>query len=236
MKSIREDWRWFNEAAEDRAAYLKGLVVPMPPSPPPEDWLRRGLGIGALLLLAGVGLGAALYGYSYATDQRAAMNKLSASIADALNKVTLKADGTVKLADGTVKLDGTGSTVRLDTTGSTVRLDTSGLASEMRPTPQQMQPDARPPSDAKPVTNYTIFKIVKFGQGNVFTNWNFRSSNDPAPWQQYCYYMQGSTDDSHAATKYDIAWDRVLVAPGPNFPVGVDIQQAFNNCVWWPGA
>ena len=198
----------------------------------------RLLGMGGLVLLAGLGLGAAFLGYSYYPDQQEGMNKLSAAIADALNKVTLKADGTVKLADGTVKLaDGTvklnstGSTVRLDTTNSTVRLDTSGSSVGMRPTPQQLQPDSRPPSNARTVTNYTIFKEVEFGQGTVMTGWAFRSNEDVAPSSQFCYYFQGSSDDYNSAMKYDIARNGVMVTPARKLPV--NIQQAFSNCVWW---
>jgi hypothetical protein len=58
MKAVREDWRFFNEAAEARADWLKGLAVPPPPPPippaPPADWLRRGLGIGAAVLASGM--------------------------------------------------------------------------------------------------------------------------------------------------------------------------------------
>jgi hypothetical protein len=49
--------------------------------------------------------------------------------------------------------------------------------------------------------------------------------------QQFCYYSQGSSDDFNASMKYNIAFDRVLVTPGRDFPV--NIQQAFSNCVWW---
>jgi hypothetical protein len=57
VKPVREDWRAFNEAVEMRAAYLKGRVVPPAPTPsprPPADWLRRGLGIGSVVLASGV--------------------------------------------------------------------------------------------------------------------------------------------------------------------------------------
>jgi len=57
MKPTREDWRWFNEAVERRAAYDSGRVVPVPPLPPPQppvDWLRRGLGIAAAILACGM--------------------------------------------------------------------------------------------------------------------------------------------------------------------------------------
>lgn len=197
----------------------------------------RLLGLGGLLFLAGLGLGAAFFGYSYVTDTQVTMNKLSASIADALSKVTLKADGTVRadgtveLAGATVKLDSTGSTVRLDTTDTTVPLDTSRLSNALRPSPQQLQPDSRPASNVTPVTDYTIFKSLRFGRGEVVTGWRFRSNEDTAPWQQYCYYSQGSMDDSNSDTRYNVGLNGVILQPGGNFPG--DIQEAFSNCVWW---
>jgi hypothetical protein len=103
----------------------------------------RLLGFGSFLLLTGIGVGIGSFGYSYITDQRATMDKLTTAITDALNKVTLKTDGTVKLTDGTVKLD---------TKGASVRLDTSGLP---RPNAQQLNPTAQPQSQAKVVTDYT---------------------------------------------------------------------------------
>ena len=82
------------------------------------------------------------------------------------------------------------------------------------------------------MTNYTVFKSVKFGQGEVVTGWDFRSNqNYPEPWRQYCYYLQGSSDDFNASMKYNVGLNGVIVQLGRYFPV--DIQQAFSNCVWW---
>ena len=137
----------------------------------------RLLGFGGLLLLGGIGVGLASFGYSYVTDQRATMAKVTTALADALNKVTLKTDGTVKLAPD--------STVKLDTKGASVRLDPSGMP---RPTPQQLAPDTLPQSRAKVVTDFSVFKIVNFGEGAVITGWGYDSSADAAPSEQLCYY------------------------------------------------
>src|SRR3954463_426672 len=56
-KPVREEWRWFNEAVERRAAYLTHLVVPrarLAPPAPPADWLRRGAGIAVVVLAVGL--------------------------------------------------------------------------------------------------------------------------------------------------------------------------------------
>jgi hypothetical protein len=183
----------------------------------------RLLGLGGLLLLAGAGAGLACYGYAYATDQRAAANRLSAALADALNKVTLR-------TDGSVKLDSTGSAVGLDTSGAVVRLDTSGLAG-FRPTERQLGADSKPDSNARPVTNYTVFKTIQFANGEVVTGWNFRSSEDGTPSHQYCYYTLESGTDDNVSLRYNIAIDGTRVPSGRGIPV--DIEQAFANCVWF---
>jgi hypothetical protein len=57
QKPHREDWRWFNQAVERQAAYLVGLppgpVRPRPSPAKPVDWLRRGLGVGAVIVAGG---------------------------------------------------------------------------------------------------------------------------------------------------------------------------------------
>ena len=134
-------------------------------------------------------------------------------------------------ADGTLKLDTVGATVRLDTSNSTVRLVSSGVSSLTRPTPQQLQGDNRPPSNAKPVTNYTIFKKVEFGKGAVWTGWEFQSNEDAAPYQQGCYYMEGGDNDFNASIKYDIGWNYAMTPPKRDLPI--DVAQAFQSCVWF---
>jgi hypothetical protein len=192
----------------------------------------RLLGLGGLLLLAGAGAGLAFYGYSYATDQRAANDRLATALADALNKVTLKTDGSVKLdsTGSTVKLDSHAAAVALDTRGGVVRLDSSGLAGS-RPTEQQLAPDAKPVSNAKPVTDYTVFKTVQFGEGEVVTGWTFKSSEDSLPSRQYCYYTHESTTDDNMSLRYNIAIDGTRMPSGRGMPV--NIEQAFANCVWF---
>ena len=190
----------------------------------------RLLGLGGLLLLAGAGAGLACYGYAYATDPRATDNRLATALADALNKVTLKADGTLNLQSTPVKLDTAGATVRLDTQGGVVRLDSSGLGG-LRPTPQQLGSDSRPASNARPVTNFTVFHNIPFAEGAVLTGWNYRNSEDLKPANQYCYYTYGSNLDDKMFMHYSIGEDGVMAQSGRGIPV--NIEQAFANCVWF---
>jgi hypothetical protein len=163
-------------------------------------------------------VGLASFGYSYVTDQRAPMAKVTTALADALNKVTLKTDGTVKLASD--------STVKLDTKGASVRLDPSGMP---RPTPQQLAPDTLPQSRAKVVTDFSVFKIVNFGEGAVITGWDYDSSADAAPSEQLCYYTVSTTEN--ASNRYNIAKNGTAYPRAPGFPANQ--QQAVANCVWF---
>lgn len=193
----------------------------------------RLLGLGAFLLLTGIGVGAAFFGYSYATDTRAAEGRLATAIANALDRVTLKLnpDSTVKVnPDSTVKLN-PDSTVKLDTTGAIVRLDTRG-AILGHPTDQQLGVNTRPESNAKSVTDFTIFKHIPFGHGVVVSGWVFNSNQDATPAAQFCYYTTGGINgDQNMSMRYDLGKNGVKVASVPGIPVNLD--QAFSNCVWF---
>lgn len=191
-------------------------------------WL---LGIGGLMLMVGVGVALGIYAYSYATDHHA--TQLADAVAAALDRVTLKTDGKVVLnTDGaSVRLDSSGATVGLDTRGATVRLDASGLPTSWRPTEQQLGTNTRPQSNAKVVTNYTVFKAVKFGDGSVHTGWNFKSSEDISPTAQFCYYYRGSNTDDNMGMKYDIGINGYKVTSARGLPVNLDA--AFANCTWF---
>jgi hypothetical protein len=85
----------------------------------------RALGYSMLIVALGGAAGLACWGYARITDNTVAMDRLSAAIADSLDKVVLHTDGTVKLdsADSQVRLDASGATVKLDAGNSPVRLD-----------------------------------------------------------------------------------------------------------------
>lgn len=186
----------------------------------------RLLGIGSLLFLVGMGIGAAFYGYSFVTDERAAQGTLTTALVNALNKVTLKTEGTVK-ADGTVKLDATGATVKLDPAGAT---------DVPRPTQQQLQPPTQTNPTVKPVTNYTVFKTVAFQQGSVVTGWSFNGNDDKRPSHQFCYYTKHLDTDDATSMRYDIAFDGVMVDRKDNRQFSglpFDAASAFVNCVWF---
>ena len=211
----------------------------------------RYLGWGTIILATGGAVGLGLFGYSYVTDGQAAAGKLSAMLAEALSNVVIKHSGDLKL-DGnnvSVPLTTDGATVRLDTGDATVRLDPTstvridpasrvkvagGSPDLPRPTEQQMGVTAKPDSNVKVVTDYTVFKTVEYpaSDGRVITGWVFHSSEDEAPSRQYCYFSrEGAQTDMWV--RYNIAMDGALISQPKDKEAPFDVAKAYPNCVWW---
>src|SRR5829696_733726 len=154
--------------------------------------------LGGLMFLAGAGVGIAFFGYSYLVDSTSASERVGEAMAKALERSVIKTAGTVSIdpsankvaleEGGKVGVD-PNATVKLDSTGATVRLDPSSQVP--RPSQAQLSGTGAAPQRPNPVvTNFTIFKSVKFGSGNVHTGWKFRSTDEAAPYHQYCYFGQ----------------------------------------------
>jgi hypothetical protein len=137
-----------------------------------------------------------------------------------------------------VKVDPTG-TVRLDASGAVVRLDPDavvnvrGVTPEVpRPSQNQLYPNTVPRfPKANVVTNYTVFKTVTHGKGEVVTGWVFTSNEEVSPWREYCYYSELIRDGVHA--RFELATDRQLLKT--ESPASFDQRSAAANCVWFGG-
>ena len=177
--------------------------------------LYRLAGIGLLCALLGVGIGAAFYGYSYANDPTFPTEKVANTVAAALSKVTLKTEGTVKL-DPDAKVEVAG-----------------GARSEV-PTPSaaQLGAGAAPESKAAVLTNFTVFKNVPYGSGQVVTGWNFSSSEQKSPNHQYCYYSEQL--DGTSKVTIDLG-ENGRPLPQAKARTNVDPSVAYTNCVWFKG-
>jgi hypothetical protein len=180
--------------------------------------LWRLAGVGALCLMAGCGIGAALFGYSYVTDSRTSAEKMAAAFAAALDHANL----------GSVRLD----------PNATVKIDPSAVVRVVgdvpRPSERQLSGEASAAaSNAKVVTNYTIFKQVPYADGKVDTGWTFSSSNQDMPDSQYCHYV-GKTADG-------VTWQVVQLAvkagqflpASQNNNLNIDTALAFQQCIWF---
>jgi hypothetical protein len=198
--------------------------------------LYRLSGIGVFCLLLGAGVGAALYGYSYITDGRTSLEKLTTAVADALGRVVLKVGDVGVNVKGSVPLDTNSATVRLDTRGSSVALDASGVSvpiniTDASPRPSPRQPDQPQSAEtgAKVVVDFTIFAHVAFSEGEVQTGWKFRSNEDATPYFQYCLYRM--TAKEGVTIVFALAENLAPLPPAKGLPV--DAQEAFNKCQWF---
>ena len=180
-------------------------------------FLFRSLGFGAFCALAGIGLGAASYGYATMNQFDTAAEKIAAAMQAALSDVTLKTKGEVTLTDNVLKLEG-------------------GMpkpAATPTPTKAQLGNDAAPASKAIVNTTFTVFKQVPYMDGQIVTGWNFRANGDQ-PFQQYCYFSRRTNEaKGQVEIKIDLAMDGKTL-PQPQKSV-VNLGILASNCVWHDG-
>jgi len=177
-------------------------------------FLFRALGFGAFACLAGIGIGAAAYGWATLNQFDTAAEKIAAAMQAALSDVTLKTKGEVTLTDNTLKLEG---------------LPKLGGGTPT-PTKAQLGSDAAPASKAAVNTTFTVFKQVPYLDGQIVTGWNFKDSADQ-PYQQYCYFSRRTAEaKGQVEIKIDLAMDgKTLPQPQKS---DVNLEILARNCVW----
>ncbi len=180
--------------------------------------------LGLMALLIGAGVGLAFLGVARSRDASGAADRLADTLTKALERSRLHAE-----------IDPS-STVRLDPAAqvamapnATVRVDTASAVP--RPGRDQLRPDAAPPSKQSVQTNYTVFKMVRWGQGQVVTGYTF-APDGKLPEHQYCYYADG-IDKQTYKTLHIAAEGRYTPPPDP--AGGVDARAAAGECVWFDG-
>lgn len=176
-------------------------------------FLFRALGFGAFTCLAGIGIGAAAYGWATLNKFDTAAEKIAAAMQAALSDVTLKTRGEVTLTDNVLKLEGLPK-----------------IAATPTPTKAQLGSDAAPASKATVNTTFTVFKQVPYLDGQIVTGWNFKDNADQ-PYQQYCYFSRRSNEaKGQVEIKIDLAMDgKTLPQPQKS---DVNLEILARNCVW----
>lgn len=181
-------------------------------------FLLRAIGAGAFSALAGIGIGAACYGYAYMNQFDSAAEKIASAMQAALADVTLKTKGEVTLTDNTLKLEG---------------LPTQKASGVPTPTKAQLGADAVPASQAPVNTTFTVFKQVPYLDGQIVTGWNFKA-NEERPFQQYCYFSRRSNETKgQVEIKIDLAMDGKTLPQPQKSDVNLGILAT--NCVWHDG-
>lgn len=181
-------------------------------------FLLRAIGAGAFSALAGIGIGAACYGYAYMNQFDSAAEKIASAMQTALADVTLKTKGEVTLTDNTLKIEA---------------LPTQKANAVPTPTKAQLGADAAPASQAPVNTTFTVFKQVPYLDGQIVTGWNFKA-NEERPFQQYCYFSRRSNESKgQVEIKIDLAMDGKTLPQPQKSDVNLGILAT--NCVWHDG-
>lgn len=189
-----------------------------------KAWLIRCGALGLLAIMVGAGVGLAFLGVAKSRDSSGAADRLAATLTKALEQSKLHAE----IDPGsTVKLD-PAARVGLDP-DSKVRLETAPAVPH--PGREQLKLDAAPASKSSVQTNYTVFKVVRYGGGKVVTGYNF-APEGKLPDSQYCYYADGI--DQLTYKTVHLAADGRFLAP-PNPLAGLDLPKAASECVWFDG-
>ena len=204
----------------------------------------RFVGLGLVCFGIGSAIGLVCYGYGKVARNSDNLSSLSSVFAKALSEARLvgKAEGTVKLEpheislakDQTISID-PGSRLHLEH-GAKIMAD--GEIKVQLP-PIIASPTSTPPpkSRAPLLTNFTVFKHVRFDKGTVSTGWEFLTSKQRSPTSQYCYYTQDSPD----AGSWDVPGLSVVLYLGVDqkldlpktVPKEFDAAAAFARCVWF---
>jgi hypothetical protein len=214
-----------------------------------QSGLHELAGWSAVIAASGAAIWLACLGLVYLNGQNAkrqeAEGALIERVANALANAPLKVEVVAKLADGSqVRLAPDGkvtlakdqfvrvspdSTVGLDPQHSTVRV-AAQAPEPPRPTPAQIQGEARPASGAPVMTNVVVFHKAAFGKGQVHSGWEYSDSAQSRPSNQYCVYREAL--DSGTETITTIGLNGNMTLPD-RAPAGVDLRAAFQSCVWW---
>ncbi len=183
-------------------------------------FLFRAAGLGLFAALAGIGIGAASYGWSYVQDYRSGAERIAQALQAAFAGMTVRTTGEVSLKDGVVRLD----------PESRVKLAGEAPPAVTGPTASQLKADAAPASKAAVSTSFTVFKQVPYLDGQIVTGWNYRPNED-APFQQYCYFTRvESGAKGEIKLQIDLAIDGRTLPQPPASEYKLSVLSP--NCVW----
>jgi hypothetical protein len=198
-------------------------------------WLCGGMGIASCLTACGLAL--AFLGYSHMISVKAASDKVARALAAAFQRADIKTNvsGVLGLSpESQLRLAG-GQTVKLDQSSATLRLDPNSSVRVVgldvpQPSKEQLQQETTSSSNEIPITDYVVFKSVKFSSGEVTTAWKYDLSDTIRPKLQYCYYAEQI--ERGKATRLTLAVDGVVLPPSK---LTFDSTAAASNCVWFSG-
>jgi hypothetical protein len=209
--------------------------------------LWRAVGWSVVLMALGAATGIAFFGYSFISDNRASLDQIAAALGKALQRYTLRTEGSVAVQPGATVALADGSHVALDPSsvslspGGVVSMQpgtvglapgsTVGIRSEM---PDIVRKIRQTDGGGKPAPEFdevTAFRVRTFGNGDVGTGWKYHASNGFAePYYQFCYYRE--TENKTRTERYSEIAINGQINEDLRNPFNVDMREAFKLCVW----
>jgi hypothetical protein len=223
----------FSETIENRAladATISRLKAEARIESTRASLLRVG-GYSIFVVCLGLGCSAAFLGYSSIKKAHSSSDEIAKVLSTAIKSASVQTKGEVRLLpDATVSLK-PGTIVSLDpTTAAKVEPGGAVQVLDARSDFDPFTNRARPISGGSVVTNYTVFKEVKYSKGAVMTAWTFASNEHTTPTRQRCYYIERA-DQASASIVTELAVNGQIV-PHARRPQ-IDTSAAATNCVWF---
>lgn len=198
----------------------------------------RAIGLGLLGLGAGAAIGIGFYGYSFVTRNSDQMRAFSSAFEKALATTELRgtAGGKVELNVSQLTL-AKGATVSIDPSSRilidpTTKVIAEGEIRVHAPSISvPRSPSPKSPAQSRTISNFTVFKTVPFERGDVVTGWNYLTSAQDVPTQQYCYYHERG-DNSDVAIQINLASDGIPDTER-SAPKTFNYAAATVRCVWF---
>lgn len=196
------------------------------------------MGLGFLGLGLGAAAGIGFYGYSLVTRSSDQMTAFSKAFQNAISKTELQGTATGKVELNVPQLTLTkGATVSIDPS-SRLLIDPNARViadGEIRVQPPSISipraPSPKSPAQSRTISNFTVFKTVPFERGDVVTGWNYLTSAQQVPTQQYCYYHERG-DNPDVAIQINLANDGVAETD-KSAPKTFNYVAAAGRCVWF---
>jgi hypothetical protein len=187
-------------------------------------------GYSIFVVCLGLGCGATFLGFASIKKAHSSSDEIAKILSTGINSATIKTRGEVRILPSAIVSLKPGTTVNLRPT--LVKLEPGASVQVQDPGPRvdPFTNGAQPTSGGSVVTNYTVFKEVKYSRGAVMTEWTFGSNEHTTPNRQRCYYVEhGAEASASIVTELAVNGRTVLHARRPQ----VDTTAAATNCVWF---
>jgi hypothetical protein len=193
-----------------------------------------------MLVLFGLGAGAAMLGYSFVSDARPEAERMPEVLGKAIEKSILKvgANGEVTVAEGAEVSLKPGGKVGIDP-HSWLRIDPNSSIRAVSE-PQSSRVGLTEPATSargagrfrKPCDNkLRVLRTSKYGPGEVLTGWKYSDGEAQIPEDQYCYFTL-NVDGAQRDLRIDIGKDGRQLAPIRRVP-NVNFNDAYRLCTWF---